>query len=82
MSLFTYDIVKRSNMTDLYENIDPDGDTLITISYLAVLTQSVDEPVAAEEPDHKNGHSTFSNMDDTTHCHEGLGEYSREMLLI
>ncbi|KAF5615624.1 hypothetical protein F25303_13753 [Fusarium sp. NRRL 25303] len=58
-------------MTELYENIDPDGDTLITISYLAVLTQSVDEPVAAEEPDHKDGHSTFSSTDGTTHFHEG-----------
>ncbi|KAF5644255.1 het-d [Fusarium sp. NRRL 52700] len=58
-------------MTDIYENIDPDGDTLITISYLAALTQSVDEPVAAEEPDHKDGHSTFSSTDGTTHCHEG-----------
>ncbi|KAF4414898.1 het-d [Fusarium acutatum] len=37
-------------MTVLYENIDPNGDTLIIISYLAVLTQSADEPVAAEEP--------------------------------
>ncbi|EXA29562.1 hypothetical protein FOVG_18963 [Fusarium oxysporum f. sp. pisi HDV247] len=37
-------------MTVLYENIDPNGDTLIIISYLALLTQSADEPVATEEP--------------------------------
>ncbi|CZR49491.1 uncharacterized protein FPRO_15851 [Fusarium proliferatum ET1] len=58
-------------MTELYESIDPDGDTLITISYLPVLTQSVDEPVAAEDPDHKDSHSIFSSTDGTTHCHEG-----------
>ena len=46
----TYDMVTRSDMTALYENIDPNGDTLIIISYLTVLTQSADEPVAAEEP--------------------------------
>ncbi|KAF5690406.1 hypothetical protein FGLOB1_14652 [Fusarium globosum] len=58
-------------MTNLYESIDPDGDTLITISYLPVLTQSVDEPVAAEDPDHKDGHSTFSSTVGTTYYHEG-----------
>ncbi|KAF5258405.1 hypothetical protein FOXYS1_11023 [Fusarium oxysporum] len=67
-------------MTVLYENIDPNGDTLIIISYLTVLTQSADERVAAEEPaaayepDHRDGHSTFSSIDGTAHCHEGLGE--------
>ncbi|KAF4336732.1 het-d [Fusarium beomiforme] len=37
-------------MTVLYENIDPDGDTLIIISYLTVPTQSADGPVAVEHP--------------------------------
>ncbi|KAG7423122.1 hypothetical protein Forpi1262_v015769 [Fusarium oxysporum f. sp. raphani] len=76
-------------MTVLYENIDPNGDTLIIISYLTVLTQSADERVAAEEPaaadeplaveesaaayepDHRDGHFTFSSIDGTAHCHEG-----------
>ncbi|KAH7191467.1 hypothetical protein BKA60DRAFT_626159 [Fusarium oxysporum] len=43
-------MVTRSDMAALYENIDSNGDTLIIISYLTVLTQSADEPVAAEEP--------------------------------
>ncbi|PNP61186.1 hypothetical protein FNYG_14103 [Fusarium nygamai] len=127
-------------MTAIYENIDPDGDTLIIISYLAVPTQSADEPVAVEEPaaaveplaveepaveeptveeptveeptveeptveeptveepaaaveplaveepvaayapDHKDGHPTFSSIDGTTHCHEGLVERLPEMI--
>ncbi|KAF5585263.1 het-d [Fusarium subglutinans] len=36
-------------MAVLQENIDPNGDTLIIFSYLAVPTQSADEPVPAEE---------------------------------
>jgi hypothetical protein len=34
-------------MTALYENIDPDGDTLIIISYLTVPSRGIDEPVSA-----------------------------------
>ncbi|KAF5965403.1 het-d [Fusarium coicis] len=89
-------------MAALYENIDPDGDTLIIISYLAVPTQSADEPAAVEEPaaaveplaeespveepvaayapDHKDGHTTFSSIDGTTHYHEG-GELVCEITL-
>ncbi|CAJ0549952.1 Ff.00g065470.m01.CDS01 [Fusarium sp. VM40] len=43
-------------MTILYENIDPDGDTLITISYVAETSQTADEletvaePAVTEEP--------------------------------
>ncbi|KAF5962301.1 hypothetical protein FBULB1_14317 [Fusarium bulbicola] len=70
-------------MAVLQENIDPNGDTLIIISYLAVPTQSPNEPVAAKEPaaaveepaaayelHRTDGYSTISSNDGTTHCHE------------
>lgn len=65
-------------MTILYENIDPDGDTLITISYVAETSQTADEletvaepavteePVADNEPTAAEGsRSSFSKVHST-----------------
>ncbi|KAF4473343.1 het-d [Fusarium agapanthi] len=82
-------------MTVLHENIDPNGDTLIIISYLAVPTQRADEPVAAKEPAaaveplaveepvaaYELDH-TDGHSTISTHCHEGDESISELRLMV
>ncbi|KAF4451673.1 hypothetical protein F53441_5352 [Fusarium austroafricanum] len=57
-------------MTTSYENIDPDGDTLIIVAYSTRTFRSADEPAAVESPGHQDGHSISPSVDGSANCRE------------